>query len=368
MAEEKRVGVRELARLAQVSVGTVDRALNGRPEISEETRDRILKLAQKHGYQPNPVARALSVGRSKICIGVCLPRHFHVFYDQIRDGILDEAARFQNTGVEILYQPTDHLGFREVNVIKDVLKRGVRALILTPGDPVALAPIIDQAETKANVRVVCVASDDSISHRSMWIAVDPKLNGRMAAELMANFLPANSSVAVVTGMLKTEDHARKVEGFAEVFPRDCSGGHIVEVIEGNDYEEETYQKTLRLLRSSKKVDGIYVSTAIMLPVCRALEETGKAGRVKVIATDLFLEAVPHLLNGTISAIIYQRPYTQGQLAVRFLMDHIVNGSRLPEKYPIAPSVVLKSNLAMFREVRNRVEVVATAPPRGTSGS
>ena len=368
MAEDKRVGVRELARLAQVSVGTVDRALNGRPEISEETRERILKLAKKHGYQPNPVARALSVGRSKIRIGVCLPRHLHVFYDQIRDGILDEAARFRHTGVEILFQPTDHLGSGEVNVVKGVLKQGVRALILTPGDAAALAPIIDKAEAKSDVRVVCVASDDSLSRRSMWIAVDPRMNGRMAAELMANFLPANSGVAVVTGMLKTEDHARKVEGFSEVFPRDCLGGRIVDVIEGNDYEEETYQKTLRLLRSNKKLDGIYVSTAIVLPVCRALEETAKAGRIKVIATDLFLEAVPHLLRGTISAIIYQRPYTQGQLAVRFLMDHILNGSRLPEKYPIAPSVVLKSNLAMFREVRKRAEVLATAPPRGTSGS
>ena len=366
MAEEKKVGVRELARLARVSVGTVDRALNGRPEISEETRERILRLADKHGYRPNPAARALSVGRSKIRIGVCLPRHFHVFYDQIRDGILDEAARFRHAGVEILFQPTDHLGMGEVRVVKDVLKRGVRALILTPGDAAALAPVIDQAETKANVRVVCVASDDSMSRRSTWIAVDPRMNGHMASELMANFLPANSGVAIVTGMLKTEDHAQKVEGFAEAFPRDCPGGRIVEVIEGNDYEDETYEKTLRLLRSGKKLDGIYVSTAIMLPVCRALEETGRAGRIKVIATDLFLEAVPHLLRGTISAIIYQRPYTQGQLAVRFLMDHIMNGTRLPERHALAPSVVLKSNLAMFREVRKRAEIVATAPLRGVS--
>lgn len=363
MTQHTKVGVRELAALAKVSVGTVDRALNGRPEISEKTRLRILKLAEKHGYQPNLAARALSAARTKVRIGVCLPRHLPVFYDQIRDGILDEAARFQHAGVEILYQPTDHLGVGESNVVKTVLKSGVRALILTPGDPVALAPVIDQAESKANVRVVCVASDDSLSRRSTWVAVDPSLNGKMAAELMAKFLPAGSAVAIVTGLLKTEDHARKVEGFSEVFPRDCLGGRIAGVIEGHDYDQETFEKTLQFLRANRKLDGIYVSTAIMLPVCRALEATGRAGRVKVIATDLFLEAVPHILSGAISAIIYQRPYNQGQLAVRFLMDHFVNGAALPKNHPISPSIVLKSNLASFREVRNRADLVATAPVR-----
>jgi LacI family transcriptional regulator, galactose operon repressor len=363
MPSDKKIGVRELARLANVSVGTVDRALNGRGEISEATRQRILALAEQQGYQPNLAARALSVKRSRIRIGVCLPRHFHVFYDQIRDGILNEASRFKHLGVEILFHPTDHLGLNEAGVVSGVLDSGVRALILTPGDPVALAPIIDNAETERNIRVICVASDDSQSRRSTWIAVDPKMNGMMAAELMANFLPPASRTAIVTGFLKTEDHLRKVEGFSEVFPCECFGGRVVEVIEGHDYEEETYKKTLRFLQGRRQVEGIYVSTAICLPVCRALEETGKAGKIKVIATDLFLEAVPHLLSRTIAAIIHQRPYTQGQLAVRFLVDHIVNGSRLPERHAIDPAVVLKANLATFREVRNRADVVAASQPR-----
>ena len=57
----QKIGVRELARLAKVSVGTVDRALNGRGEISEKTRRHILLLAEHHGYQPNLAARALGL-------------------------------------------------------------------------------------------------------------------------------------------------------------------------------------------------------------------------------------------------------------------------------------------------------------------
>lgn len=49
----------ELARLARVSQGTVDRALHGRTGVAEATRARILALAAQHGYQANPVAREM---------------------------------------------------------------------------------------------------------------------------------------------------------------------------------------------------------------------------------------------------------------------------------------------------------------------
>jgi LacI family transcriptional regulator len=359
----KKIGVRELAQLARVSIGTVDRALNGRKEISEKTRERILQLAREHGYEPNLAARALSVRRSTLRIGVCIPSHFPVFYDQIREGILAEASRFKHLGVEIVYRPTDHLGLRETSAVGSVLESGVRGLILTPGDPGKLAPVINKAEEELNVRVVCVATDDSMSRRSTWVAVDPRINGMMAAELMANFVPPRARVAVVTGMMKTEDHRVKVEGFSEVFPRDCPGGKVVEVIEGHDYYEETHKKVSQLLRDNKKIDGIYVSTAICVPVCRALEEAGLAGKVKVVSTDLFLDAVPFFQNRTISAAMYQRPYQQGQIAVRLLVDHLVNGAELPVRYPINPSVVLRSNLTMFREVGERRGGLLTAPSR-----
>ena len=45
--DKKRIGIRELAKLARVSVGTIDRALNGRPKVSEVTRNKILKLAKQ---------------------------------------------------------------------------------------------------------------------------------------------------------------------------------------------------------------------------------------------------------------------------------------------------------------------------------
>lgn len=358
MSKANKIGVRELARLAKVSVGTVDRALNGRAEISRETREKILKIARENGYEPDVNARALSVRRAIIRIGVSIPREIRAFYDQVRDGIQEEAERFRHVRVEILHRPVERLGAGEAGAMRELLNEGVNALIVTPGDPAELAPLIDEAERERNVRVICVATDDSLSSRSTTVSVEPRLNGRLAGELLAKFVPAQSEVAVVTGMLTTEDHCQKVTGFCEVFPGNCPGGRIVSVIEGHEDDAETFEKCAALLRNRPALAGLYVGTVNCMPVCRALKAGGCAGKIRLIATDLFADAVPYFEDGTISASIYQKPYEQGKAAVGLLIDHFVRGTTLPRAHYLAPAIVMRSNLGLFREaaVRNPSKV------------
>ena len=86
-----------------------------------------------------------------------------------------------------------------------------------------------------------------------------------------------------------------------------------------------------------------------LPVCRALKSAGRAGRVRLIATDLFREMVPLFHAGTIDASMHQRPYRQGQLAVRTLAEHLLHDAEMPKTHYLNPGVALRSNLHLFRE-------------------
>lgn len=346
-------GVREIARLAGVSLGTVDRSLHGRPEVSEATRKKVLAVARKLGYQPNLTARALSAGRATVRIGVCIPREIRFFYDQVRDGILEESRRWEHVGLEAIYEPVPGLGLAETAAVRRMIREKVRAIILTPGHPARLAPLIDEAERKHGIRVICVASDDSTSARSTSISVDPQLNGTLAAELMAKILPAHARVAVFTGMLATEDHAKKVQGFAGGFQRECPTGQIVAVIEDHQDESQTFRRATQLLRVQPDLVGIYVSTANCMPVCRAIESAGALARVKVIATDLFAGMVPWFERGVIAASIYQNPYLQGQTAVQLLVDHFLHGKPLPSANFLNPSIVLRANLRLFRELQEK---------------
>jgi LacI family transcriptional regulator len=346
-----KLGIPQIARLAGVSIGTVDRALHARKGVSEATRQRVLQIAKHAGYTPNLAARMLSVGRANVKIGVCIPREPHFFYDQLRDGILDEGRRFESQGVEVLYRPVERLGVGEYERMREMLKTDIQSLIITPGDPHCLGPLINEAEQR-NVRVVCVVSDAPDSLRSSAVCVDPDLAGRLAAELTARFVAPGAKAAVITGFLQTEQHRDLTEGFCCAFPEYCEGGEVIDVIEGHEDDDETFQKCLDLFERCPDIASLYVNIGICLPVCYALRACGLAGKVRLIATDLFEEIVPFFEKQAIHASIYQRPYVQGQTAARLITEHALYGRPIPSHYLLSPTIVMRSNLYLFRETRH----------------
>jgi LacI family transcriptional regulator len=147
MKKERR-GIHLIAELANVSIGTVDRALHGRGGIKESTRHRILQVARQIGYTPNLAARALSVARSSASVGVCMPREIHFFYDQLWSGVLDESRRVAQLGISFVNRPVQVLGENDTEAFKELSENGVSGIILTAGNPEGLTPLIDAAEEK----------------------------------------------------------------------------------------------------------------------------------------------------------------------------------------------------------------------------
>src|ERR1700737_2742003 len=131
MKNERR-GIHQIAELANVSIGAVDRALHGRNGIRESTRRRILQIAAQIGYTPNLAARALSASRSGVRVGVCIPRELRFFYAQL--------------GVQLVYRPVPRLGVDETEAFKELVESGVNGIILTAGDPEGLKPLIDSED------------------------------------------------------------------------------------------------------------------------------------------------------------------------------------------------------------------------------
>src|SRR6476660_6177928 len=349
MSKERR-GIHLIAEMANVSIGTVDRALHGRGGIKDDTRQRILQIARQIGYTPNLAARALSVTKSRARIGVCMPREIHFFYDQLWSGVVDEGRRVAQLGIELVHRPVKVLGEGDTQAFRELVDAGVDGIILTAGNPKDLKPLIDDAEQKG-IPVVCVSTDAPESRRSCIVCVEPRLNGNIAGELMGKFVAPGSKVAVVAGMLTTEDHRKKTDAFSEAFPKHCPGGKVVSVVEGHEDEDESFQKTFDLLRRIPTLAGLYVNTGNCLPVCHALGARGLAGKVKLITTDLFAEMSPYFQKGTIAASIYQQPHRQGQIAVRLLADNLTTKVNFPPAIHLSPGVVMSSNLHLFREMR-----------------
>jgi LacI family transcriptional regulator len=343
----KRSGIPLIAELAGVSIGTVDRALHARPGINRKTLKRVLKIAREIGYQPNAAARSLSTGK-RVRIGVCVPKELAYFYDELWAGIRDEVARYSGRGAEFLLIAVPELGRGEQSAFRKLLRANLGGIIVTPGSPESLTPLLDSAE-HSGTRVVCVSTDAPMSRRSSIVCVEPRLSGLIAGELMANFVPAGAKVAVITGMLKTVDHREKVDGFAASFLKRSRNGNVTSVIEAHEHPNESFCKTRELLDAEPDLAGIYVNTVNCLPVCRALTSTNRGNRVRLIVTDLFREMIPFIKSGTIAASIHQQPYIQGQLSVRSLAEHLLHQAELPVKQYLNPSIILRSNLHLFRE-------------------
>src|SRR5947208_11112271 len=155
MSKERR-GIHLIAEMANVSIGTVDRALHGRGGIKDDTRQRILQIARQIGYTPNLAARALSVAKSRARIGVCMPREIHFFYDQLWSGVVDEGRRVAQLGIEFVHRPVKILGEGDTQAFRELVESGVDGILLTAGNPRDLKPLIDDAEQKG-IRVVCVS-------------------------------------------------------------------------------------------------------------------------------------------------------------------------------------------------------------------
>ena len=94
------VSMKDVAAKCGVSVASVSKALNGHSDISEETRERVRRVADELGYHPNSIARALKTNRS-YNIGVLMNDGFaHEYYAEVLESFKNEA---ESKGYDITF-------------------------------------------------------------------------------------------------------------------------------------------------------------------------------------------------------------------------------------------------------------------------
>jgi LacI family transcriptional regulator len=354
----KPAGIKDRASALGVSIGTVDRALHGRPGINAMTRAKVLKMAQTLGYQPNVAARHLKLNR-KLPISVHLPAEIASFFEAIRTGIFEAAAPFRST-IELHLRSYPRFGDKDVGLFEEALAAKTSGIILAPGHPADLRPWIRKA-ARSNIPVVCVATDAPGSERLCAVSIDASASGAIAAELLTRFVQKSGSAIIATGDLKATDHADKVKAFCECLSTISSPLRLTKTLEMHDdpklafrLMKEALEKHVR--SKASKLRAVYVSTANSLAVLKAIADSGLRSDVTVITTDLFPALAPLIRDGSVAATIYQRPKAQGRLAFQSLHQFLVEGTCPPPHHRLAPHVVLRSNLDLFLEMLPKEEL------------
>lgn len=129
--QASRATIRDIAALAGVSIATVSRVVNGRPDVAEDTRELVLQHIREHGYATNRSARGLAGGQTGLA-ALTLPFVHAEYFSEIAsgaaEGILDRDMRF-------VLCPTQHEHDREVSLL-DRLMHGTTdgAILLLPSE------------------------------------------------------------------------------------------------------------------------------------------------------------------------------------------------------------------------------------------
>src|SRR5437879_9833344 len=109
-----RATIRDIADLAGVSIATVSRVLNDRPDVAPDTRETVLQVVREHGFSTNRSARSLSSGRTGI-IGLTLPLVNDAYFGPILSGA---SEALYERDMRILLAPTLHEHDREVSLME----------------------------------------------------------------------------------------------------------------------------------------------------------------------------------------------------------------------------------------------------------
>jgi LacI family transcriptional regulator len=338
-------GIKEIAKALGISIGTVDRALHARPGVSTGTRERVLKMAEKLHYRPNVAARTLKLNR-RLRVGVFLPEQIALFFDRIRDGIRAGRDAGGGIGVDLVFHSYPRLGDGELEVIEKSDWQGFDGIIMAPGNPAQLAPLLAKLEAK-HIPVAFVATDAARLPRLVSITSDETVSGGIAADLLGRVISSPAPVATITGDLRIQGHAEKLRGFAASLATLSPHLSLLPAIESHELPADAYRGAVELFKKHPDLGGLYINTANSLPVLRALEESGRLGKVQVITTDLFPELVPFIEDGMVLASLYQRPFAQGKAAFEMLTRYLTNKVPPKQFVRLTPHIVLRSNLGMF---------------------
>ncbi len=340
--------IRDIAKALGVSIGTVDRALHDRRGVNPLTKSRVVQMAKAMGYQPNPAARFLSSKR-RLRISVNLPAQIASFWDTVREGIEEEARTFAAFGIDVEYRTFPRMGFGEQAAFDEALESEVNGIIIATGRPQDLRLSILKA-SRARIPVVSVVTDAPGTARLAVVSIDSPASGALAGELLSRLLQGKGKIAVITGDLAIMDHAEKYSSFRGSVNDSFPAIQVLEAVQNHEDEAEAYETGRTLLREHPDLNGLYISTANSSPVLQALRDVGRLNdHMTVITTDLFPALIPHIESGAVVATLYQRPKSQGQLALRMLHEFLVGGRCPSHQLRLAPHVIMKSNLGFFLE-------------------
>ncbi|HIY52546.1 MAG TPA: LacI family DNA-binding transcriptional regulator [Candidatus Agathobaculum merdavium] len=338
------VTLAEIAALAGVSRGTVDRALNNRGRVDPKVAAKVRRIAAEMGYRPNRAGRLLALAKNPIKIGVIVQSVETMFMHMVYEEARRACSRLKSEGAEVLLRPLEGVdAARQLAAIDELVTAGVNGLAITPVEDEAVRTRL--RTLSETMPVITFNTDLSESGRLCYVGSDNYACGRACAGLMDLLLAGEGEVLVIGGQENNLSHRQRVDGFCEEAAAHFPGLHLLPPETCGDDQQLAHDIICRAVREHPTLRGVYVSVNGQVGACDALRELGLQGKVHLICHDLSEVNAENVRAGLIDFLIDQDAHMQGVLPAELLLDYLLVGER-PESERILSRI----------DIRNRYNV------------
>lgn len=316
------VTIQKIAELSGVSRGTVDRVLHGRPNVNPMIREKVVRAAEKLGYQPPVPPKSADCRQAAILIPQWTDGYFN---RQIVSGIRKALRYIADPSFVLTEQPLRTMTMQELlRAMDEQIRSGVDGLIIRAENTPEVRAAIEQA-VQQGVTVITYDADVPHSGRLCHAGQDLVRAGAIAAGVMARLIRPPEHVLIVTGNLRMEAHKGRVDGFCRRLLELGFSEDAYRVIETNEMPELTGELVAQALQADSRLHAVYMACQPLSGCIAGIRKARRTTRPHIVCNDLTPTAKRYLREGTVDFVIGQSFSQESFHAVLAMYQMLLRG-------------------------------------------
>jgi len=342
----KKYTIRDIANLAGVSKGTVDRVLHKRGKVSEAALKKVTKVLDEIDFSPNPIAKNLK--NNKIYrLGILFPStDMDTYWLPCLDAVQEIEENYKNFGIQIerySYDPNSPESFTE------------NALTLIHSDPDAIhmvplffteAKKISKICLDKNILITTFNNRIEKDRLTNFIGQDLYQSGRIAAKLLDMLLSTGHLAIIhIDEVFQNATYIQEKErGFRSYF---ANKSHYKISTFNIKKDSTTSIKTAvdKYLDTFKDINGIFVTTSKSYLLAKSKHKSDR--ELKIVGYDLVDKNVSYLKEGLIDFLIHQNPQKQAFLGLSHLAEYFLFGKDIPKQVLLPIDIINSENVNQY---------------------
>lgn len=323
---KKRVRIKDIAEMAGVSAGTVDRVLHGRGNVSEDARIAVEKVLKKVDYKPNIHISGLSLRKAYEIVITTPNAAPGEYWDKIHNGIQVAVSRHESINIRTVVLTYDQYNIYSCqDVFTQVLLMSPDAVIIGPTFKEETIDFSNKLKEK-NIPFVLVDSLVEGCSPLAFYSANHYICGYLMSKLLVSLIPESSELAILQAIRIGDQSAN-----ASILRRKGTSEYLQEIGFKNKVHnlpffasdiEENERKMRHFFKTHSDIKGVIVLNSRGNIVANVLKKCG-IDDVKLVSLDLTDPNVEALREGRISFLIDQNPDYQGYMAMKTLLEYMV---------------------------------------------